>query len=78
MQYLTAVSARRYDFLALFSSDCNDNIKVPFSACNCCSYCHLLRTGPMQRVKIYSNIYLAVFTTYSGSYSMMIVFLIVV
>ena len=78
MQYLAAVSTRRYDFLTLFSSNCNYSVKVPFSICDCCSYCHLLRTGPMQRIKIYANIYFAVFTTYSCSYGMITVLLIVV
>lgn len=78
MQYLTAVSARRYDFPAIFSSDGNYSVKVSFSVCDRRSYCHLLRTDTMQRIKIYSHIYFAVLTTYSCSYRMIIMFLIVV
>lgn len=78
MQYLTAISTRRYDFLTLFSSNRNYSVKVSFSICDCRSYCYLFRTGPMQRIKIYSNIYFSVFTTYSCSYSMVIVLLVVI
>lgn len=78
MQYLAAVSAGRYDFLTLFSSNCNDSVKRSFAICYCCSYCDLLRTGSMQRIKIYSNIYFTAFTSYGRSYRMIMTILIII
>ena len=63
MQYLTAIPAGRYDLIAIFASDCNNDFETSFPLCNGNSYRNLFCASPMYGVYIYTRIYFPAFAS---------------